>query len=391
MCSSLLSKFKKSSKRIKSSSDTYFQDRRRETNFDDHPKVAQMRSLIKKMLEEHEKTKIKAPRSTSKRNEKTRSKSKTKETTAKKETAVPTAEFETGSSRACLSFLQVVKASRDITNCTDNCHDSKVETGAKKDPHAMKMRQSPAEGYRLLPILHRSTITIKKVKEMAREMAKEEERLKKRKIKKVAKRKSTGEVKNKEKFAPKINQRTKSCSQKMTKQMLCTQKPVMQKHTHESLAKEMLPRKQLITKRLTKEKSHTEGLQVETFDKEKICDKTMVYDRLLVGEKSSSSKSSPTSNKVASKLNFAYTILLGRTKSAIAFKVLIDGKRKETVLLSARVPRRLRKLDNPPKLTAEMMAEKQLAVQEKRLRELERVRNCARACAQPVKRNTAVH
>ena len=392
MCGSLLSKFKKSRKRIKSSSDTYFQDRRRETNFDDHPKVVQMRGLIKKMLEEHEKTKIKAPRSTSKRNEKTRSKSKTKETTAKKETGVLTAEFETGSSHACLPFSQVVKASKDITNCTDNCHDSKVETGAKKDPHAMEMRRSPAEGYRLLPIIHRSTITIQKVKEMAKEMAREEERLKKRKTKKVAKRKSTGEAKNKEKFASKINPRTKSCSQKMTKQMLCTQKPVMQKCTHESLAKEMLPRKQLISKRLTKEKSHTEGLQVQTFDKEKKCDKTVVYNRLLVGEKSSSSKSSPTSNKMASKpLNFAYTILLGRTKSAIAFKVLTDGKRKETVLLSARVPKQLRKLDNPPKLTAEMMAEKQLAVQEKRLRELERVRNCARACAQPVKRNTAAH
>ena len=328
MCGSLLSKFKKSRKRIKSSSDTYFQDRRRETNFDDHPKVVQMRGLIKKMLEEHEKTKIKAPRSTSKRNEKTRSKSKTKETTARKETAVLSAEFETGSSHACLPFSQVIKASRDITNCTDNCHDSKVETGAKKNPHAMEMRRSPAEGYRLLPIIHRSTITIQKVKEMAKEMAREEERLKKRKTKKVAKRKSTGEAKNKEKPASKINPRTKSCSQKMTKQMLCTQKPVMKK----------------------------------------------------------------SSNKMASKpLNFAYTILLGRTKSAIAFKVLTDGKRKETVLLSARVPKRLRKLDNPPKLTAEMMAEKQLAVQEKRLRELERVRNCARACAQPVKRNTAVH
>ena len=56
-----------------------------------------MRGLIKKMLEEHEKTKIKAPRSTSKRNEKTRSKSNTKETAAEKETAVPTGEFETRS------------------------------------------------------------------------------------------------------------------------------------------------------------------------------------------------------------------------------------------------------------------------------------------------------
>ena len=73
-----------------------------------------MRGLIKKMLEEHEKTKIKAPRSTSKRNEKTRSKSNTKE-----------------------------KDSRDIKNCTNNCLDSK--TGAKKDPHAMEMRRSSAK------------------------------------------------------------------------------------------------------------------------------------------------------------------------------------------------------------------------------------------------------
>ena len=90
-------------------------------------------------------------------------------------------------------------------------------------------------------------------------------------------------------------------------------------------------------------------------------------------------------------LKFAYTIFLGRTESAIAFKVLIDGKRKETILLSATVPRRLRKRDNPTKLTAEMMAEKQLAVQEKRLRELERVRNCARAYVRSLERNTAVH
>ena len=100
----------------------------------------------------------------------------------------------------------------------------------------------------------------------------------------------------------------------------------MQKCTKESLAKEMLLRKQFITKRLTKEKSHTEELQVETFNKEKICDETVVYSKLLLGKKSSSSKSSPTSNKMASKpLKFAYTIFLGRTKSAIAFKVLIDG------------------------------------------------------------------
>ena len=60
-------------------------------------------------------------------------------------------------------------------------------------------------------------------------------------------------------------------------------------------------------------------------------------------------------------------------------------------MLSATVPRRLRKRDNPAKLTAEMMAEKQLAVQEKRLRELERVRNCARAYVRSLERNTTVH
>ena len=102
-----------------------------------------MRGLIKKMLEEHEKTKIKAPRSTSKRNEKTRSKSNTKEKAAEKETAVPTGEFETRSSCACLPFLQGVRDSRDIKNCTNNCLDSK--TGAKKDPHAMEMRRSSAK------------------------------------------------------------------------------------------------------------------------------------------------------------------------------------------------------------------------------------------------------
>ena len=122
-----------------------------------------MRGLIKKMLEEHEKTKIKAPRSTSKRNEKTRSKSNTKETAAEKETAVPTGEFETGSSCACLPFLQVVRDSRDIKNCTNNCLDSK--TGAQKGP-----ARNGDDGLRLrtpLPTNYPSlNIIIKKVKEM---------------------------------------------------------------------------------------------------------------------------------------------------------------------------------------------------------------------------------
>ncbi|PFX15962.1 hypothetical protein AWC38_SpisGene19790 [Stylophora pistillata] len=356
------------------------QNRKRATKFAGHPTEVQLRSPIKKIFEEHEKTTIKALRSTNKRNIKTRSKSKPKKT------AVPTADL------ARLPFLQMVKTSRDTKKCTDNCSESKAETGAKKDPHAKEMKRTPAKGCNLLPIIHRSTITIKKVKEMPRVIAKEEGQVKKRKTKKVARSKSTGEVIANKNFAPKIKPRAKSCRQKRAKQILCTEKLVMEKPTQEKLAKETLLKKQLITKRLTKGKLHTEGLQVETFTKEKKCNKTVVNNELLVGEKFASSEPSPSSDKMPSKpLDSVHSILLSQTKSAIAFKVLTDGEHNDTVVLSARVPRRLRKLDNPPQLTAEMVTAKQLAVQENRLKELERVRNCARACSRPVERSTIVH
>ena len=55
-------------------------------------------------------------------------------------------------------------------------------------------------------------------------------------------------------------------------------------------------------------------------------------------------------------------------------------------LLSARAPRHLCWLDSLSPVAAEVLAAKQLAVQERRLKELERVRDSARACARSVKR-----
>ena len=55
MCGSLLSKFKKSSNRIKSSSGRGLQNRKRATKFAGHPTEVQLRSPIKKIFEEHEK------------------------------------------------------------------------------------------------------------------------------------------------------------------------------------------------------------------------------------------------------------------------------------------------------------------------------------------------
>ena len=138
-----------------------------------------------------------------------------------------------------------------------------------------------------------------------------------------------------------------------------------------------------------KEKVDKEDLAKEKLPKEKFA-KEISMDRKKL--KAIQGGASSSSNTVATKpISSARSILLGKTKSAIAFEVLVGSKRKETVLLSARVPRRLRRLDNPPQLTAEVMSAKQLAAQEKRLRELERVRDCARACAQTGRRNDSVN
>lgn len=72
------------------------------------------------------------------------------------------------------------------------------------------------------------------------------------------------------------------------------------------------------------------------------------------------------------------SIVLGETENSIAFKVVVGSKRKQTVIPSARLPFNLRRLDDPPPLTAEVFEAKLRRAQENRLRELERVRARAR-------------
>lgn len=150
------------------------------------------------------------------------------------------------------------------------------------------------------------------------------------------------------------------------------------------LSREKVAEETVFNENVAKEDLAKEKLPQEKFAKEKSMDRQKL--KAIQGGASSSS------NTVATKpISSTRSILLGKTKSAIAFEVLVGSKRKETVLLSARVPRRLRRLDNLPQLTAEVMSAKQLAAQEKRLRELERVRDCARACAQTGRRNDSVN
>lgn len=81
--------------------------------------------------------------------------------------------------------------------------------------------------------------------------------------------------------------------------------------------------------------------------------------------------------------NAVRSIVLGKTKSSIAFEVLDATKRKETVVPSARLPFCLRRLDEPPPLTADVFNAKLLRAQENRLEELERVRLRARSLMRP--------
>ena len=81
--------------------------------------------------------------------------------------------------------------------------------------------------------------------------------------------------------------------------------------------------------------------------------------------------------------NAVRSIVLGETKSSIAFEVLDAAKRKETVVPSARLPLCLRRLDEPPPLTAEVFNAKLLRAWENRLRELERVQLRARSLIRP--------
>lgn len=228
-----------------------------------------------------------------------------------------------------------IKASDSATKCTEDSEtESKAEVRATEiESAAAKITVEPsADCLREIPSVYRPTVDIKKVKEV---LAKDMARLQKLEVKKtLAREKVAEETVSKE------------------------------KQGNENLAKEKLPK--------------------EKFAKEKV----MVREKLeaIQGRPSSSS------NTVATKpISSTRSILLGKTKSAIAFEVLVGSKCKETVLLSARVPRRLRRLDNPPQLTAEVMSAKQLAAREKRLKELERVRDCARACAQTGRRNDPVN
>lgn len=240
-----------------------------------------------------------------------------------------------------------INLSERTKTCAEDCEsesndeEKAVERTAKSAVVAVTT-EFPAARPRELPPLHRPTVDIKKVKEVvAKDMAR---------LKKV--------------------------------------------QAEKKLAKEKLAREKLENENLAKVKISKEQLATEKLPKVKLAIEKLAKEQLMKKLEAIQSGRSSSSNTVATKpfsSARAHSILLGKTKSAIAFEVLVGSKRKETVLLSARVPRRLRRLDSPPQLTAEMLAAKQLAAQEKRLKELERVRECARACAQTARRTNPVN
>ena len=209
----------------------------------------------------------------------------------------------------------------------------------------------PVTRPRELPPLYLPTVDIKKVKEV---VAKDMARMKKRQAEK------------------------KLANEKLAREHL----------EDEILVKEKLAGEKLENENLTTETFSNEQLVVEKLSKERLAIEKLAKQQVVIREKPESiqgGQASTSSNTVATEPISsvrAHSILLGKTKSAIAFEVLVGRKRRETVLLSARVPRCLRRLDSPPLLTAEALAAKQLAAREKRLKELERVRDCARACSQ---------
>lgn len=73
--------------------------------------------------------------------------------------------------------------------------------------------------------------------------------------------------------------------------------------------------------------------------------------------------------------------VLGKTKSAMAFEVFDAGKGKQTVIPSARLPFRFRRMNEPSPLTADILNAKLRRAQENRLRELEQIRWRARNLA----------
>ena len=248
-----------------------------------------------------------------------------------------------------------IKVSEKTKACAEGCKsESKdaeraVETtveGAVVEVTAAFPVARPRE----LPPLYRPTVDIKKVKEV---VAKDMARLKK--------------VQAEKKLA-----KEKLAREKLENEILVKAKVAGEKLENENLAKEKFSKEQLVKEKLLKERLVTEKLAKQ---------QVVIREKLEATQGGHASSSNTVATKPISSAR-AHSILLGKTKSAIAFEVLVGSKRRETVLLSARVPRCLRRLESAPLLTAEVLVAKQLAAREKRLKELERVRNCARACAQ---------
>lgn len=248
-----------------------------------------------------------------------------------------------------------INLSERTKTCAEDCEsesndeEKAVERTAKSAVVAVTT-EFPAARPRELPPLHRPTVDIKKVKQV---VAKDMARLKKRQAEKeLAKEKLVRE--------------------KLENEILVKEKLTGEKLETENLAQEKFSKEQLVKEKLPKER-----LVIEKWAKQQV----VIREKLEAIEGGQASSSNTVATKPISSAR-AHSILLGKTKRAIAFEVLVGRKRRETVLLSARVPRCLRRLHSPPLLTAEVLVAKQLAAREKRLKELERVRDCARACAQ---------
>ena len=252
-----------------------------------------------------------------------------------------------------------IKLSERTQKCTEDGKsepndEEKVVEETVESAVAAVTANLPVAPPRKLPPLYRPTVDMMKLKEV---VAKDMARVKKAQAEK------------------------KLAKEKLARENLGNENLVKEKLAGEKLENETLPKGKFSKEQLAKEKPPKERQVVEKFAKQQV----VIREKLeaIRGGKASSS------NTVATKpisSGRTHSILLGKTESAIAFEVLVGRKRKETVLLSARVPRSLRRLDSPPLLTAEVLAAKQQAAQERRLKELERVRDCARACTQTAKR-----
>ncbi|KAJ7364996.1 hypothetical protein OS493_007632 [Desmophyllum pertusum] len=89
--------------------------------------------------------------------------------------------------------------------------------------------------------------------------------------------------------------------------------------------------------------------------------------------------SSSSTARAVQPLSSTNSTLPGKVQTAIAFE--IPAGDKKTVCPSARIPRRLRKRKVAPERTLEDVKEKMRAAEERKVKELERIRNCARSRA----------